>query len=101
MAKNSEDIENRLKQIYDAYNGNGNKEIALFLTDKWTLHVGNPSIHVQLGEVKGEHCFEASSLQEVLSAAENELLHSLKPTKKKQNHEYTKYAQRVAPSPIV
>ena len=66
--------ERRLKRINSAYNGNGDKELALFLTDRWVLYVGNPSDHVRLGEVEGDHCFEGFKLEDVLSAAENELL---------------------------
>ena len=68
--------ERRLKRINNAYDGSGDKELALFFTDRWVLYVGNPSMHVRLGEVEGEHCFEGFKLDDVLSAAESELLYN-------------------------
>jgi len=66
--------EKRLQRINNAYDGSGDKELALFFTDRWVLYVGNPSMHVRLGEVEGEHCFEGFNLEDVLIAAEDELL---------------------------
>ena len=69
--------EKRLRRINDAYNGNGDKELALFYSKgRWMMYVGNKS-PVMLGECEGEHCFEAFKLEDVLSAAENELLSNI------------------------
>ena len=68
--------EQRLKRINEAYYGNGDRELALFFTDRWLLYVGNTLRHVRLGEVEGEHCFEGFSLEDVLNAAEGELIQS-------------------------
>lgn len=66
--------EKRLQRINSAYDGSGDKELALFFTDRWVLYVGNPSDYVRLGEVEGEYCFEGFNLEDVLNAAEDELL---------------------------
>ena len=65
--------ERRLKRINNAYSGNGDKELALFFTDRWVMYVGNET-PVMLGECEGSHCYEGFKLEDVLSAAESELL---------------------------
>ena len=69
-------IEQRLKILLEAYDeSRGNRELAIFYDDQqWNLEIGNPNDLVPLGEVCGDYCYTASTLEECIELAEDELL---------------------------
>ena len=67
------DIEKEIQAIVHAKTGN--KEIAFFYDPdtEWTFSVGNPSIHVMLGEVGGETETRGKTMEEVITKMKGKL----------------------------
>ena len=71
----SMNTEERLDSLLNSPLVKSNKELAFFRHSAgWTLHVGNPSRSVNLGEVEAEHQFAGETLDQCLLAAETDLL---------------------------
>lgn len=55
----------------------GNKELAIFYDDSgWTLAIGNPSRHANLGEVSGEYQVYGDTLEAIIQEMKKLMLNS-------------------------
>ena len=66
------DISSELKSLIDKKRGNS--ELALFWTEEcWSLHLGNPTNCVALGEVEGELQTSGETIEDAIIAMKAKL----------------------------